>query len=102
MYAAQATPRHIERSRVRGPAYLEGEHKVELHLLLVQDADANQTAQECVTLEQTTGVLPASQANVVGGEHHPTQRGGTAARKRELSSALYTFGTVGTGSTLFP
>ena len=36
---------------------LETEHVIELHVLLVEDTNADETAQECVTLKQTAGVL---------------------------------------------
>ena len=36
---------------------LQGQDVIELHLVLVQDTDAHKTANQCVTLEQATGVL---------------------------------------------
>jgi hypothetical protein len=36
---------------------LKTQDVIELHAVLVQDTKANQTTQECVTLEQTKGIL---------------------------------------------
>ena len=36
---------------------LEGQHVIETHAGLVQDTDANETADKGVTLEQTLGIL---------------------------------------------
>jgi len=36
---------------------LQGQDVIQLHLVLVQDTDADQAANQCVTLEEATGVL---------------------------------------------
>lgn len=36
---------------------LQAEDEIELHALLVQDTDPDQTPEECVTLEQPAGIL---------------------------------------------
>merc|ERR1719300_1831397 len=36
---------------------LEAENIIELHLTLVQDSDSDQTSKECVSLEQSLGIL---------------------------------------------
>ncbi len=38
-------------------AYLESEDVIELHLVFLQHSKANEAAQQCITLEQTLGVL---------------------------------------------
>ncbi len=45
---------------------LQGQDVIELHLVLVQDTDAHQTANQCVTLEQATGVLVLQSQELTG------------------------------------
>lgn len=46
---------------------LEAEHVIELHASLIEDTDTDQATQECVTLEQSAGILVLKGQEVTGG-----------------------------------
>jgi len=47
--------------------HLQAQDEIELHVFLVQDSDPDQTPEQCVTLEQTAGVLFVQGQELTGG-----------------------------------
>lgn len=46
--------------------HLQGEHEVELHAVLIQNANAHQPAEERIALKQALGVLVGDDSDTVG------------------------------------
>jgi len=45
---------------------LQGQDVIQLHLILIQDTDADQAANQCVTLEEAAGVLVLQSQELTG------------------------------------